>query len=238
MRTKKIQLLVIALLLVVWACRRETRRLTSYPVQGIDISHHQQHIDWSQIAAQNIRFAFLKATEGSDHIDSLFERNWAAVKQAGIVRGAYHYFSPYSDPERQAGNFIARVKLDSADLPPVLDVEIKGRLDMAQLRRNVLKWMEVIEKYYRRTPILYTNQKYYLLYFAGRDFDRFPLWIARYNSGQTPPRMLFDRRWTFWQYGSCGRLNGIDGCVDFNVFNGSLTDFQNFLSTAGRRDTL
>ncbi|WP_414707009.1 GH25 family lysozyme, partial [Rhizobium sp. UBA1881] len=67
--------------------------LADYPIQGIDISHHQGAIDWSALAAQpNVRFAIMKATEGGDHRDTRFAENWQAAKNAGIVRGAYHFF--------------------------------------------------------------------------------------------------------------------------------------------------
>jgi lysozyme len=61
------------------------------PVQGIDVSRWQGKIDWASVAAAGKQFAFIKATEGGDHIDPRFLENWHGAKQAGLVRGAYHF---------------------------------------------------------------------------------------------------------------------------------------------------
>src|SRR5690349_25115520 len=63
-----------------------------YPYQGIDVSHHQGHIKWAKLPSQGVDFAYIKATEGSDHVDKRFLINWRAADRAGIDRGAYHFF--------------------------------------------------------------------------------------------------------------------------------------------------
>src|SRR5690349_1794050 len=76
-----------------------------YPYQGIDVSHHQGHIKWAKLPSQGVDFAYIKATEGSDHVDHRFSRNWHAADRAGIHRGAYHFFGLCSSGEAQAANF-------------------------------------------------------------------------------------------------------------------------------------
>ena len=230
--------LSFVLFLTLLSCTQETKRMDDYAVQGIDISHHQQDIDWKLVAAQEIDFAFVKATEGSEHQDTMFHKFWREIKEAGIKRGAYHFFSPFSPAADQAKHFINTVKLQKGDLPPVLDAEITGKLQNKTLRKNTLTWLQAIEKHYDVKPIIYTNQKFYLSHFTGEEFDGYPIWIARYNSQKNPPFIPFGRQWTFWQYGDCGHLEGIKGCVDFNVFRGERQQFENLLYQSAYRDSL
>jgi len=212
--------------------------MDDYQVQGIDISHHQKDIDWSMVANQGIDFAFVKATEGSEHQDTMFQKFWGEIKEAGIKRGAYHFFSPFSSAMDQAEHFIKTVHLQKGDLPPVLDAEITGKLQKKTLRESALIWLQAIEKHYKIKPIIYTNQKFYLSHFTGEEFDGYPIWIARYNSPNNPPFTPFGRQWTFWQYGDCGHVEGIKGCVDFNVFKGERQEFENLLYQSAFRDSL
>lgn len=234
---KQISLFILGIL-AFSSCTHETKRMDDYTVQGIDISHHQQHIDWQMVANQGIDFAFVKATEGSEHQDTLFPKFWKGIKSAGITRGAYHYFSPFSPALDQAKHFIKTVKLEKGDLPPVLDAEITGKLNTKTLRKNAIIWLQVIEKHYGVKPIIYTNQKFYLSYFTGDEFDGYPIWIARYNSPYNPPFIPFGRQWSFWQYGDCGHIEGIKGCVDFNVFRGEREKFENLLFQSAFRDSV
>ena len=59
---------------------------TRFAVQGVDVSHHQGKIDWVALAASDVQFAFIKATEGTDHRDTMFERNWAGSAAATATR--------------------------------------------------------------------------------------------------------------------------------------------------------
>lgn len=202
------------------ACgQQETERRSDYVVEGIDVSHYQSHIYWDSIAAQGIDFVFVKASEGELYRDSLFVANWNAIGQSGLLRGAYHFFHPSLDARKQANNFIASVPFASGDLPPVLDFETVNGLSKKQVVRALKSWLKIVGDAYDVQPILYTNMKLYEKYISG-DFHGYKIWIARYND-ETP--LLNDGRpWHFWQYGNKGRLKGIEGDVDFNVYNGSL----------------
>lgn len=210
--------------LLLLGCNQPTERMEGYQVHGIDISHHQQSIDWAQVALQNIDFAFIKATEGADHQDSLFCFNWPAIKLNQIKRGAYHFFRPATSPEQQFFNFATYVDLEPGDLAPVLDVEVTDDVPEETLRENVRTWLQLAEVHYQVKPILYTNQKFYNRYLAGH-FDNYTLWIARYNPWFSP-WLKGKKDWTFWQYGNRGSLPGIHGDVDFNVFAGSLQELE------------
>ena len=195
------------------ACNDETQRLSNYEVHGIDVSHYQGQIDWSVVANQEIEFAFVKATEGETLKDSIFQYNWEACRKNGIVRGAYHFFIPSISAHNQSNHFINTVDLQDGDLPPVLDIETDNNLSKEAIVNRAMSWLITVEYHYNIRPIIYTNQKFYLKYLAD-SFQDYPIWIARYG-GQKP---ALNKDWIFWQYGNRGRLAGIEGFVDFNVF--------------------
>jgi len=193
----------------------------NYSVHGIDVSRFQENINWEavkqmQVANIRISFAFIKATEGITRQDAAFKRNWRKAKQAGLVRGAYHFFYATRDPIKQAINFRNMVELESGDLPPVLDIEMHNNQPPAVIRSTAKIWLEEMEKAYGVKPIIYTNLRFYNTY-LGDEFRDYPLWIAHYYQKKKP---RIDRDWVFWQHSDIGRVNGIKTIVDFNVFRG------------------
>ncbi len=218
------RLISLALLLALFqSCERETIRMEGFKVHGIDVSHHQQKITWDSVAQDAITFAFVKATEGSTHRDSLFATNWKEMKRVGIKRGAYHFFRPQTPAEEQALNFIRLVDMEIGDLPPVLDVEVLDGTNKINLITQMRTWLYMIELHYEIRPIIYTNLKFYNEHLAGH-FDEYPLWIARYSYRK--PDLAGKKDWIFWQYGNRGKINGINGPVDFNVFYGNKFQLQ------------
>lgn len=199
-----------------------------YPIHGIDVSRYQQFIDWEEVKAMEVNnvqigFAFIKATEGLGNVDRYFTRNWQKARDAGMVRGAYHYFLAPKSGRAQALNFINVVELEKGDLPPVLDVEQAYGATADQLRNNLKECLEIMEGYYHVTPIIYTNVDFYNRYLKG-DFDGYRLWVAHYLQKDGP---RITRDWQFWQHSEEGRVNGILHKVDFNVFNGDSAEFRN-----------
>ena len=97
-----------------------------YPVRGVDVSAYQGVIDWQTLAAQDISFAFIKATEGSTFVDKNFAYNFEQARQTGLSVGAYHFFSYDSPGSTQAENFISNVVPFEGMLPPVIDLEFYG----------------------------------------------------------------------------------------------------------------
>ena len=197
-----------------------------FEVRGIDISRYQDHIDWSvlrnaDINGQPIRFAFIKATEGTDLIDSYFNENFYQAKQNDILRGAYHFFSPRTDARQQARFFLRQVHLEAGDLPPVLDVETRGNLNKQQLQTAVKKWLDVVEQHYGVKPIIYTGYAFKMENLNDTIFDAYPYWIAHYYVDE----LKYKGQWTFWQYTDAGHVNGIgtrkEDVVDCNIFNGT-----------------
>ena len=128
---------LLVLLLTVGSCHKVTQRRPEYTVQGIDVSHHQSWINWSSLPSQGIHFAYIKATEGEDLVDSLFSFNWCEAQKAGVHRGAYHYFRPGTSVLPQVLNYIREVHLEPGDLPPVLDVETLDGVSINDLVKGV-----------------------------------------------------------------------------------------------------
>ncbi len=195
--------------------------MQGFAVHGIDVSHYQSTIDWSEVAVDSIDFAFIKASEGLEMKDEFFQQNWTGSKEAGIIHGAYHFFIPGSDAEKQAQNFIEAVSLSKGDLPPVLDVEVSGSLPRNQLLNGIRKWLKTIEAKYNTNPIIYTNQNFYTKYLED-EFDDYVIWVARYSTNQ--PDTGID--WKFWQYAQDGMVRGVTGDIDLNVFHGNIQSLR------------
>ena len=158
-------------------------------------------------------------------VDDAFRRNWFNAKQAGLPRGAYHYFLSNKSGKAQAENFIETVALESGDLPPVLDIETANGASAEEIQQRVQDWLQLVEARYHIKPIIYTYADFYEQYLAGK-FENYPLWVAHYLV-QDKPRV--QRKWLFWQHNEKGKVDGIDANVDFNVFNGDSSDFRSLL---------
>ena len=198
-----------------------------YEVCGIDISHYQEHINWERLRNASIgdtpiRFVFIKATEGEKLMDDYFNENFFLSRENDFVRGAYHFFVPDVDPRRQAEFFLRQVHLVPGDLPPVLDVEKAGKLTKQQLRHDVKVWLDLVEKKYGVKPILYTGYKFKLEYLDTPEFADYPFWIAHYYVRE----LTYKGKWAFWQHTDCGKVKGIKGLVDCNIFNGTQEDLM------------
>ena len=219
----RIQNFIFLCCFVFVACNEDTDRRTDYTVEGIDISRYQEKIDWSLIAKENIDFAYVKATEGANLADTHFKQNWLTIKQVGIKRGAYHFFRPTVNALAQAKNFIDVARLEVGDLPPVLDAEEADGADKELIITRMQTWLDIVEKRYGVKPIIYSSQKFYYNYIIG-NFDQYPLWIAKY--GSLKPQLVNEKQFKIWQYGNKGKLNGIEGFVDMNVFLGTTEELE------------
>ncbi len=201
-----------------------------YSIHGIDVSRYQQMISWDAVSAMQVKkiklgFVFIKATEGIGNVDPQFKRNWKRSKTAGMIRGAYHFFLSTKDGRMQAENFIKTVRLETGDLPPVLDIEQTYGVSKQVIKNEMKKWLNIVENYYNVKPIIYTNIDFYKQN-LGSDFDTYPLWVAHYYQPRQP---RIKRDWVFWQHNDGGRVNGVLEPVDFDVFSGDSAEFTQLL---------
>lgn len=193
-----------------------------YKVHGIDISHYQGKINWKMLEQTRqgqfpIQFIFMKATEGGDYPDKRFVANFDSAKAHGFIRGAYHFYNPKTDADKQADFFINSVKLEPGDLPPVLDIEKKGK-DIGKLQADLKHWLRRIENHYGVKPIIYASYKFKNRYLNDSVFNSYPYWIAHYYVDS----VQYKGDWKFWQHTDVGTLPGIKEQVDLNIFNGGI----------------
>ncbi len=195
-----------------------------YSIRGVDVSAYQGEVDWETIADQNMAFAFIKATEGSDHVDEYFQTNWKEAHKTDLRVGAYHFMSFDTSGEEQAQNFIETVEKERGMLPPVIDLELYGEyvdaLPDAETVWGILDpLMEALEDHYGQKPIIYTTNHLYNIFITER-YDN-DIWIADPEMKQP----LDDgNTWTFCQYDIEGELEGYRGPVehiDLNVYRGT-----------------
>jgi lysozyme len=200
-------------------------------LKGIDVSHFQQAVDWAAVAAAGIQFCFIKATEGALHVDGRFSYNWRAALEAGLARGAYHFFHPAISVTAQADLFLRTVpRLDPGDLPPVLDLEAPEEwqgvpvLHRAQL---VLSWLHAVEDRLHLTPILYLSPAFMSDVLRNATvLAQYPVWLAQYTNDPAPDVPKPWTKWTFWQHTRQGRMPGVLSQVDLNRFNGTLDELK------------
>lgn len=199
-----------------------------YEIHGIDISHYQGKIDWEQlknamIKGCPVRFVIIKSTEGSSRLDENFRENFNQARDFGFIRGVYHFWSNKSTAREQAYYFQDQVHLTDGDLPPVLDIEHKpADKSVEDFQRDVLTWLHIVEDKYHVKPIIYTYYKFKEQYLSAPVFEDYPYWIAHYYVD----KVQYKGKWKFWQHTDVGKLPGIKGYVDFNIYNGSYYELK------------
>jgi lysozyme len=189
---------------------------TDYPLQGVDVSHHQGEIHWPSVRAEGAEFAYIKATEGADHRDTRFAENWRQSRAAGLRHGAYHFYTLCRLAADQATNFIATVPREADALPPAVDLEFGGNC-AARPSRDVLigelnTFLDMVESHAGKPAILYVTAEFEDSYAISRGLQR-TLWLRRLF---LPPN-YGERPWVMWQASSIRRIEGVEGPVDWNV---------------------
>ncbi|MET3035404.1 GH25 family lysozyme [Chryseobacterium sp. NRRL B-14859] len=191
---------------------------------GFDVSHYQnkEDIKWDSLSIGNktipLEFVVMRATMGNRSADKHFDEFWEKAKKHDLIRGAYHFYRADEDPVIQANNFLANVKLESGDLPPILDIEkIPKRKTNKKLIEDLKVWCKIVEETYGEKPIIYTYYHYYKDFLKG-EFEGYPLWLANYNDVPIPSP---DDQWDFWQFTENGIVHGINTKVDLDIYNGS-----------------
>ncbi len=181
---------------------------------GIDVSNHQGAIDWDRVAGDDIDFAYAKATEGGDFTDARFAANWAAAGDAGLERGAYHFFTLCTPGDAQARHFLSVVPDDADALAPAVDLELAGncrdRPDNATVQRELAAFLALVEEATGHEVILYVGDDFEGRYPVRRQLDR-PIWHPRFLR-----RPNVDR-WVIWQVMGFAHVDGIDGSVDLDI---------------------
>ncbi|WP_284323945.1 glycoside hydrolase family 25 protein [Cypionkella aquatica] len=206
----------------------------NHRVHGIDVSKFQPSIDWPTARDNGVNFAFIKATEGGDQADPLFDQHWQGAARAGIPRGAYHFFYHCRPAIEQARWFIAHVPRTRGALPPVLDMEwtptsptCRVRNSPEHIRSEAQIFIRALQSHYGQRPILYTAIDFFednqMWRVQGADF-----WLRAVKAH--PKDLYAGQHWTFWQYSGTGYVPGIAGKTDLNAFAGSARDWTAWLA--------
>lgn len=232
----------------------ERMRYTSARVYGIDISHYQHGgrprrrfrgypIQWNKLRITHmggntknsigkvdypVSFCYIKTTQGISISNPYYRTDAPSARKAGIRVGAYHFMSPIQGLA-QAKWFLRNSPVSKADLPPMLDVELtKGQITRmggpSAMFREMLVWLHTVERHTGKRPILYISQRFIDNYFpnAPKEILTYRVWIARYSEFRPYVKLLY------WQLTPYGRVSGIRGDVDINVFNGSIEQFRQY----------
>jgi lysozyme len=198
-------------------------------VEGVDVSEHQGQIDWDALSRSNVRFAYIKATEGARYVDPRFAANWRGAGHAGIRQGAYHRFSLCRPVRAQANNFFHTVPRTYGALPPAVDVENMDGCGSRTVNAHdqIESFLDLLEQHYGVRPILYVTRQFHQAHAGEFPHERY--WLRSlyaapdFRTGQ----------WVIWQHHEAGRRPGIEGDVDVNSFRGNARALEAFARDTG-----
>lgn len=219
-------------------------------IRGIDVSKWQPTVEWAKVRADGIAFAVPKASQATWQ-DALFAKHWKGAKEAGLLRGAYHFYTPDAPPLKQLDAYSKALGDDPGDLPPVLDIECKTT-NPAQLAKDTLVWLTEAEKRFGRKPLIYTAAWYWnpTMLIGGKYPEwaaDYQLWVAAYPVSTGAPSLddlaagkykaLLPKSWTdyaLWQYSEKGRVDGVatngkPANTDLNIYRGTLENLAHWL---------
>jgi lysozyme len=180
--------------------------------EGIDVSRYQGTIDWQKVAeSEQISYVYLKATEGETLLDKTYLYNLKAARQVGLSVGSYHFYSPNISWEKQFKNLTRNVDKKTQDLVPMIDIEVRGNVSATKFIQDLKLFIEQVEAFYGKKPLLYTYQNFYNQHLVG-DFKDYHWMMAKYKKER--PKLTDNRGYIMWQYSATGRIPGINGDVD------------------------
>ncbi len=197
--------------------RNMPSRDASAPYDGIDISSYQGYIDWNKVSSdKNIRFVYIKATEGATYRSTHYVHNLTQARRNGLLVGSYHYLSPSSTVDEQFQNFSSFALKDVQDLVPMLDVEVRGEWSRSQLIDSVDKFCNLIERHFGVQPMIYSTMEFYNKNLTPH-FNKHLLYIGRYSNEE--PEINWEGQYTVWQFSETGIIPGINAYVDLCHFH-------------------
>ena len=205
----------------------------NHAVHGVDVSRWQGKIDWVTLRSRGANFVYIKATDGGDHLDPKFKDNWRGAHEAGLKRGAYHFFYWCRVASEQADWFIRNVPKVKGALPPVIDVEWNGessckrRPSPEKVREKMQVFMDRLEAHYGQRPVIYTAPDFYRDNLKGA-FPNHPFWLRAV--AEHPSKVYPGRNWVFWQYSGSGLSQGVKGKIDLNAFRGDEANWHKWLA--------
>ena len=196
-------------------------------IRGVDISEYQGEVDMQRLYKQDIKFVYIKATEGSRYEDARFSENWQNAKESPLEAGAYHFFSFESEGKTQAENYIRTVGSLEGMLIPAVGVEYyQENTEQLPPREVIIRelksFLNTLESAYGVKPIIYSEQNIYDQYLKD-DFTSYPKWMRNVFY---PLDWGYRDSWSIWQYSDRGILNGYHGdekYIDLDVLSSNIS---------------
>lgn len=217
---KRLLLFVALLLPLVAAAQNPYTQCedTCAHIHGIDLSHYQGEVFWETVGDNTkMAYVYLKATEGGDWIDKMYEENIVLAHRYGLKVGSYHFYRPKTDQRLQLENFKVQCRPGEQDLIPMIDIETTSGLPTEEFCDSLFKFLELVEQAYKQKPLLYTFTNFYNRHLVGK-IDGYRLMIAQYTDEE--PVLADGRDITMWQYTAKGRIVGVNGYIDKSRFMG------------------
>lgn len=209
-----------------------------YP--GIDLSSHNGEVDFTKVVRADVKYAWIKVTEGTTHVNPGFQKKFKDARRAGLIVGAYHFARPDTyagDPKdwkNEADNFLKQLevaRLECGDLVPVVDLEQGLKTDDNYNCEWYLNWLDYVGCQTKTRPIIYTARWAWQLYIMKgsnelqNQLSTYPLWLASYNEGVQPERTTtLWNKWDIWQWTGSGTVPGVTGRCDQNWMAGGQLD--------------
>lgn len=199
--------------------------------RGIDISEFQGEIDFEEVRRSGIEAVYIRVGAG-EYTDEYFAENYERAKAAGLKIGFYHYVTARSVEEgrRQARFFASLAAGREPDMRLALDFEYFGSLSVSQINAISEAYLDELTALTRREAVIYSDLSNARNIFSRALAEKYPLWAAQYGADEPSANGKW-REWVGFQYTDEGRVGGIYGNVDRNIFTEGI-----FLSDSGRID--
>lgn len=199
--------------------------------RGIDISEIQGEIDFEEVRRSGIEAVYIRVGAG-EYTDEYFAENYERAKAAGLKIGFYHYVTASSVDEgrRQARFFASLAAGREPDMRLAMDFEYFGSLSVSQINAISEAYLDELTALTRREAVIYSDLSNARNIFSRALAEKYPLWAAQYGADEPSANGKW-REWVGFQYTDEGRVGGIYGNVDRNIFTEGI-----FLSDSGRID--
>ena len=199
--------------------------------RGIDISEFQGEIDFEEVRRSGIEAVYIRVGAG-EYTDEYFAENYERAKAAGLKIGFYHYVTARSVDEgrRQARFFASLAAGREPDMRLAMDFEYFGSLSVSQINAISEAYLAELTALTRREAVIYSDLSNARNIFSRALAEKYPLWAAQYGADEPSANGKW-REWVGFQYTDEGRVGGIYGNVDRNIFTEGI-----FLSDSWRID--
>ncbi len=201
---------------------------SSSNLKGIDISHWDGAVNFSEVKSQGIDVVYIKATQGESSVDAYFKTNATKAKEAGLLVGFYHFFKPSTEEsaKKQASHFVETTKPYKCDCKMALDMEVDGGLSSSTLVHLSKVFLDEVKRLSNLDVVIYTYTSF-IKEHLQKSLNVYPLWIAQYGVRMPSGNGVWDS-WVGFQYSEKGSVKGVNSDCDLNEFtNGILLENKN-----------